>query len=122
MFNCSMEMIPGLFFNYMSVQAFGMHRVYKQQNVSRKKLVQFFHQPPNIGQIVGHFIKIFCRNQKKQGFLLRDLHSVKSILSHHHTENHVGVHLVGIFLSILRIKLEQKRQQPMLDGFRLEIC
>ena len=54
----------------------------------------------------------FYGNQKKQGFLLRDLHSVETILSHHHTENHVDFYLVGIFLSILRIKLEQKRQQP----------
>ena len=30
----------------------------------------------------------FCRNLKKQGFLLEALHSVESILSHHYTENH----------------------------------
>ena len=67
MFNCSMEMIHGLFFNYMSVQAFGMHRVYKQQNVSRKKLVDtvFSSTSKNIGQIVGHFMKISYRNPKK---------------------------------------------------------
>ena len=68
MFNCSMEMIHGLFFNYMSVQAFGMHRVYEQQNVSRKKLVDtvFSSTSKNIGQIVGHFMKISYRNPKNK--------------------------------------------------------